>query len=76
MSDTATDWYISRAHAVRALGYLGAEIAERGYLPEGFEQPLLLEIYEQGLNATVEDDDRSPVDERHLSDSLAEGEES
>lgn len=64
MIDEATDWYISRAHAVRALGYLGATLAEDGDLDPDFEQPKLLDVFENGLNATVEDDDLSPVDAR------------
>lgn len=64
MIDEATDWYISRAHVVRALGYLGATLAEDGDLDPDFEQPKLLDVFENGLNATVEDDDLSPVDAR------------
>ncbi len=62
--DDTTDWYISRSHAVRALGYLSADLAQRGLLPADYELPDLLDVFERGLVACVEPDDRSPVDAR------------
>lgn len=64
--DDATDWYISRSHAVRALGYLSADLAVRGLLPADYELPDMLVVFERGLVASVEPDDRSPVDARHF----------
>jgi hypothetical protein len=60
------EWYVTGAHTRRAVGYLGAHLAEHGYLPDDFEQPQLLEIWAQALLATVEDDELSPIDARHL----------
>jgi hypothetical protein len=64
MSDSgASDWYVLGAHTRRAIGYLGAELAERGDLPPDFEQPQLLEIWGEALEATMDTDERSPIGE-------------
>lgn len=61
IDDVACDWYVSGAHARRALGYLGARLAERGDLPAAFKQPLLLELWGEALAATLETTELSPV---------------
>jgi hypothetical protein len=60
MSDTPSEWYVSGPHARRALGYLGASLAEQGYLPDDFEQPILLSLWGTALEATMEIDDDPP----------------
>jgi hypothetical protein len=65
-TDLAGGWYVSGAHTVRAIGYLGVDLVDKGYLPQDFEMPLLLENWGEALVATIEDDDRSPIDERHV----------
>ena len=67
VDDEATEWYISRAHAVRALGYLGATLAEDGDLDPEFEQPKLLEVFADGLAKTISVHDYSPVDAKAVS---------
>jgi hypothetical protein len=65
VTEPTTDWYISRTHSVKALGHLTADLAEQGYLQDDFEMPLMLDLWEKALIATVEDG-RSPLDERHF----------
>ena len=64
--DQVTDWYVSSSHAVRALGYLGARLAEDGDLNPKFEKPKLLLIWGEALAATMKLDDHSPADARHF----------
>ncbi len=61
--DTPSEWYVSGPHARRALGYLGVSLAARGYLDDEFEQPLLLALWGEALEATMEVDDvpASPI---------------
>jgi hypothetical protein len=59
-ADTESEWYVSGAHARRALGYLGVELAERGDLPDDFEMPVLLDLWGDALTATVDLDDEVP----------------
>jgi len=47
--------FISDDHAHRALGYLGVSLAERGDLAADFEQPLLLDLWDEALAATVDE---------------------
>jgi hypothetical protein len=55
------DWYILGAHARRAVGYLGAKLAEEDYLHPEFEQPTLLEFWGEALEATMDTEERSPI---------------
>jgi hypothetical protein len=59
--DSTSDWYILGAHARRALGYLGASLAESGDLPIDFEQPRLLDLWGEALTATMEMGEKSPI---------------
>jgi hypothetical protein len=54
-------WYVSDVHCRRAIGYLGAKLAEEGHLVSGFEQPLLLEFWGEALEATMDVDEASPI---------------
>lgn len=67
-TDDVTEIYISQSHGIRALGYLGAKLAEEGSLPEEFEQPRLLLIWGEALAATMQLDDYSPADSRHFTE--------
>jgi len=58
--DSNGEVYITGAHTRRALGYLGATLAERGYLPVDFEQPLLLDLWGEALEITMQIDDNPP----------------
>jgi hypothetical protein len=60
-SDETSDWYVLGAHTRRAIGYLGASLAEHGHLPADFEQPLLLDLWGEALTATMETGERSPI---------------
>lgn len=63
MEDTETEigWYVSDVHCIRAIGYLGAKLAEDGYIPIDFEQPLLLKMWGDALQATMNWNERSPI---------------
>jgi hypothetical protein len=58
------DWYISGAHARRAVGHLSVALVEEGALPGDFELPRLLDLWGEALTATMSDDDEnlSPLD--------------
>lgn len=62
-TDTVSGWYVSDAHVHRAIGWLGVELVERGDLPGDFELPILLELFGEALEATldVNDDVPSPI---------------
>jgi hypothetical protein len=53
---TAGATSLSRAHAYRALGWLAAELIERGLLPLDFDDTQLVDLYEEALGATVDPD--------------------
>jgi hypothetical protein len=53
----SADWYILGAHARRALGYLGAALAQEGF--KNFQQ--LLDLWGEALERTMDPDERSPV---------------
>jgi len=57
------DWYITGTHARRAIGYLGAKLAEEDYFNFEMEQPKLLEFWGEALQATMleTDDNPSPI---------------
>lgn len=57
----ASDWYVLGAHARRAIGYLGAALSERGDLATDFEQPVLLDLWGEALQATMEPAEASPI---------------
>ena len=59
--DTSSDWYVLGAHSRRAIGYLGAALAERGDLPVDFEQPQLLDLWGEALKETMDGAERSPI---------------
>jgi hypothetical protein len=54
------EWYVSGAHARRAVGYLSAALAERDALPENFPSPVLLDLWGDALLATELEDDYPP----------------
>jgi len=59
--DSNGDWYILGAHARRAIGFLGASLAEDGDFPADFPQPRLLRLWGEALEATMDMDERSPI---------------
>jgi hypothetical protein len=59
--DQTTETYVSVTHTRRAIGYLGAMLAEGFYLNPDFEQPLLLEFWSEALHKTMDLNERSPV---------------
>jgi hypothetical protein len=63
MEDSTSDigWYVSDVHCRRAIGYLSAELAEKGYLVPDFESPLLLEMWGEALSATMDVTEPSPI---------------
>jgi hypothetical protein len=54
--------YVLMTHCNRAIGYLSAELVERGYLPGDFESPLLLDMWGEALNKTLDLSEQSPLD--------------
>jgi hypothetical protein len=62
--DTASGWYVLDSHTRRAIGYLGASLAESGDLPADFEQPRLLDLWAEALEATMQVDELSPISDR------------
>jgi hypothetical protein len=54
------EWYITGAHARRAIGYLGAELIERGHLQKDFDFAELPEIWGKALQATMSESDEDP----------------
>ena len=59
--DSESGWYVLDTHCRRAIGYLGAALAERGQLPVDFEQPALLELWGEALGQTMDPDEPSPI---------------
>ena len=63
MSDVAGgDWFVSGAHARRALGHLSVALVEAEALPGDFELPRLLDMWGEALEVTMEPGEFSPVD--------------
>jgi len=63
-SDTgASDWYITGAHARRAVGYLCAVLVTQGHLPKDFDFAWVADIWAKALEATMShsDEDPSPI---------------
>lgn len=54
-------WYVSDVHCRRAIGYLGAKLADEGHLPPEFLQPLLLEFWGEALEKTMDVTEPSPI---------------
>jgi hypothetical protein len=53
--------YVLMTHCTRAIGYLSADLVERGYLPSDFESPLLLDMWGEALNKTLDLSEQSPI---------------
>lgn len=51
------EWYVSGEHARRAIGYLGVSLSK--HLPGDFEQPYLLDLWGEALEATTINDANS-----------------
>lgn len=66
--DSPSGWYVLDAHTHRAIGYLGAALAESGDLPPSFEQPRLLELWGEALQATMDVTERSPIGDQQSRD--------
>jgi hypothetical protein len=58
--EDATD-YIAVAHCNRAIGYIWAELVDKGDLPPDFLAPQLLELWEDALKRTLDISEASPV---------------
>jgi hypothetical protein len=63
MEDATTElgWYVSDIHCRRAIGYLSAKLAEEGYLPADFQSPLLLKMWGEALQETMNVGEPSPI---------------
>lgn len=71
-ADATGEWYVSGAHTRRALGHLGAQLAEKGLLPPSFEQPRLLDMWGDAIAATVEVNERPAQPEPQREPTLLE----
>lgn len=58
---TNISWYVSDIHCRRAIGYLSAKLVEDGYLQSDFELPLLLELWGEALEKTMDTMEPSPI---------------
>jgi len=60
-ADNELGWYVSDVHCRRAIGYLSAKLVEDGYLPADFPSPLLLELWGEALQETMDTSGPSPI---------------
>jgi hypothetical protein len=60
-SDSNEGWYVSDVHCRRAIGYLSAELARKGYLVPDFQSPLLLVMWGEALSKTIHVEEPSPI---------------
>jgi hypothetical protein len=60
-SDSVEGWYVSDVHCRRAIGYLSAELARKGYLIPDFESTLLLKMWGEALSKTMHVEEMSPI---------------
>jgi hypothetical protein len=65
MSDSESEsdigWYVSDVHCRRAIGYLSVKLVEDGHLRPDFKSPLLLELWGEALDKTMNVNEPSPI---------------